>query len=288
MPKSTPGRRHPIDRCKTFELVTEPNEPPRARVTCSTKGCEEFFDHSLNRVNTPPHVIANWARQAGWEVKGEGKKAVCPVCQDAKRQRKGSGPEIAEPKEVATLHQVPDDVLHPDGFGGEDFPTFTAVEDAVEEAAAETIGLDDLDAEHEPQPEPQPEPPMNSAANAPAEPPVPETTAAIKNQRKLFRMLEEHFDPEHHCYVNGYSDDRLAEECDLSLHYVKTVREDGWGSLDDPLLRRIEEKVNKARRRHMQEWEEIKSLVSDTKERQENELAALQREVRMAKEGRKV
>jgi len=236
VPRSSPKGQHPIERCKVFDLVTEPGQAPRARVTCSNADCTQTSDHSLTQVGTPPHVIAQWFRREGWNIRGEGKKAECPDCQIKKRDAKKERRANREPEQTA--------------------------------------------------PQPPKETPAVSAS-AKQDPPVPQTRDTFRQQRKLFGLLEEHFDSDQHCYLRGYSDERLSQDTGLSLTYVRQAREEAFGKLIDPELSRLNDKIAATRKKHAGELDDLARAIAETKERQENELAALQDEVKRKMEGRR-
>jgi hypothetical protein len=60
------------------------------------------------------------------------------------------------------------------------------------------------------------------------------TPLTVSAMRKVFALLEDHFDPEKGEYQNGYSDDRIAKETNISVDGVKKYRVDGFGKLRAP------------------------------------------------------
>lgn len=72
------------------------------------------------------------------------------------------------------------------------------------------------------------------------------TPAVAKAMRRLYQILEDNFDPEAGQYLEGYSDERVAKECEISLDAVKHHRSSAFGKLKPPselaiLQREVEE-----------------------------------------------
>jgi hypothetical protein len=60
------------------------------------------------------------------------------------------------------------------------------------------------------------------------------TPAVARATRKLFQLLEDNFDAEKGAYLHGYSDERVAKECELSVEAVKQHRANAFGKLRPP------------------------------------------------------
>jgi len=60
---------------------------------------------------------------------------------------------------------------------------------------------------------------------------TPTTVTAL---RKVFSILEDNFDPVQGAYIQGYSDERVAKETNISVDAVKKYRVDGFGKLKPP------------------------------------------------------
>jgi hypothetical protein len=60
------------------------------------------------------------------------------------------------------------------------------------------------------------------------------TPAVAKAMRRLYQILEDNFDPEAGQYLEGYSDERVAKECEISLEAVKHHRTSAFGKLKPP------------------------------------------------------
>ena len=60
------------------------------------------------------------------------------------------------------------------------------------------------------------------------------TQKAGKALREVFRLLETHFDADQGCYLNDYSDERIAKETDISKDAVKKYRIEAFGKIKPP------------------------------------------------------
>lgn len=61
--------------------------------------------------------------------------------------------------------------------------------------------------------------------------PTPATGQAL---RKVFSILEDHFDAEAGCYAAGYSDEAIAKDTGISIEAVKNYRVSAFGKLKPP------------------------------------------------------
>lgn len=58
-----------------------------------------------------------------------------------------------------------------------------------------------------------------------------------KLQRKVFALLDDHFDEERRLYRSGWSDKKVAEAADTSEQFVISLRRGGYGELaEDPAI----------------------------------------------------
>ena len=90
---------HPLEKARVWSLHTGHTLPsPYVRIKCDV--CGVTANHNV-KVNTPPNAVASWFKKQGWKIKGEGKRAKCPECVQAKR----------EPL-VAAVQQYPDAFDH--------------------------------------------------------------------------------------------------------------------------------------------------------------------------------
>ena len=60
------------------------------------------------------------------------------------------------------------------------------------------------------------------------------TQTTVQSLRKVFALLEDHFEPANGCYINDYSDERIAKECGISVSGVTKYRIDGFGKIKPP------------------------------------------------------
>lgn len=66
-----------------------------------------------------------------------------------------------------------------------------------------------------------------------------------KLQRKVFALLNDHFDEERRLYKSGWSDKKIAEAADTSEHYVASVRCEAYGELaEDPAITAMKAEID--------------------------------------------
>ena len=94
------------------------------------------------------------------------------------------------------------------------------------------------------------------------------TPAIAKATRKLFALLEDNFDPNTGQYLEGYSDERVAKECDISIDAVKAHRVAAFGKLQPPtelaLLRR---EIDELQKLALQTEADLKAKIKEVNER---------------------
>jgi len=255
--------KHLID-AKALDTIKDSHQRTMVRVTCDLCGATDT--HKLSTLTMPPAAIAKWFRNRGWNIKGNCKKATCPACQEAKPR--------------GGLSLVPD-ASPPPAF------------EAPSPPEAPTT------REPEPVPEPEvlpprdPEPPKAPVTDAtapepPADPPAPLTARAFQQQRKLYLLLETHYDVDAHCYTGGYTDQRCAEETGLSVSYVRQLRENAYGPVIDPEIQRLQATVSKMRKRHREELSALQGMVEEAIERHSRELDKLEAQIKKQIRSRKV
>lgn len=66
------------------------------------------------------------------------------------------------------------------------------------------------------------------ATTAPAAAP---SAGAMRAQAQMFRLLDEHFNPDQGRYDDGWTDERVAKECSLAPAMVREFRKAGFGEL---------------------------------------------------------
>jgi len=60
------------------------------------------------------------------------------------------------------------------------------------------------------------------------------SAAAIAGQARMTKLLMEHFDAAGGTYSDGWSDQRIADECKLSVELIRAVRDEAFGPLREP------------------------------------------------------
>lgn len=58
--------------------------------------------------------------------------------------------------------------------------------------------------------------------------------AAVAAQAKMFKLLSQHFDTDRGLFADGWSDQKVAEDCGLSVGNVTAVRNAAFGELQEP------------------------------------------------------
>ena len=90
------------------------------------------------------------------------------------------------------------------------------------------------------------------------------TPAIAKATRKLFSLLEDNFDPASGQYLEGYSDERVAKECDISIDAVKAHRVNAFGKLAPPSdLYKIKAEVDELQRFALQTENDMRAKLKD-------------------------
>ena len=99
---------------------------------------------------------------------------------------------------------------------------------------------------------------------------VPDATPnAVKAQRKLFALLDEHYDTERFAYQGEHSDETIAAETGLSVDYVAVIREKGYVPLVDPRLSGLRKQAGQIAR-------DLAALPQTIEEMVRNEQASLE------------
>ena len=76
--------------------------------------------------------------------------------------------------------------------------------------------------------------PKEEELNAPAKPPVERSPKAIKALPELYMMLGDYYDPIKKAYKPGWSDEKIADDLELSVQFVRDRRESDFGKLEAP------------------------------------------------------
>lgn len=100
---------------------------------------------------------------------------------------------------------------------------------------------------------------MSKIANAPT---ANNNSAALetsmKLQRKVYTMLDEHFDEDKRLYRDGWSDKKIADAVGTAPVYVETVRRAAYGELaEDPILTALKKDIGSLGQRIADTQEEL-------------------------------
>lgn len=72
-----------------------------------------------------------------------------------------------------------------------------------------------------------------------------EAVANPKLQRKVYALLDDHFDEDRRLYKAGWSDKKIAETAETSEQYVASVRRGAYGELaEDPMVTAIRNEID--------------------------------------------
>ncbi len=90
------------------------------------------------------------------------------------------------------------------------------------------------------------------------------TPLTAKAMRRLFQLLEDNFNAETGEYLEGYSDERIAKECDISLDAVKKHRSAAFGKLQPPSeLQKLKLDLDDLTKFALQNDNEIRAKLKD-------------------------
>ena len=117
--------------------------------------------------------------------------------------------------------------------------------------------------------DPKPDPDL-TIASAP-----PQTPEAIKAERRMYALLDDHYKPDNRQYEPGWHDERVAAESGVAEPRVTFVREGLYGKAVDPFLVVLREDVDAALERLKGERITLNALVRETFDRHEKELLEL-------------
>jgi hypothetical protein len=94
------------------------------------------------------------------------------------------------------------------------------------------------------------------------------TPTTAKATRKMFSLLEDNFDPATGQYLEGYSDQRIAKECEISLEAVKNHRVAAFGKLAPPTdLAIIKREIDELQRFALQTENDMRAKIKDLNHR---------------------
>jgi rhamnose utilization protein RhaD (predicted bifunctional aldolase and dehydrogenase) len=111
---------------------------------------------------------------------------------------------------------------------------------------------------------------------------LPDPATAAKIARRVYAKLEEVFDESSRVYRGGWTDEKVAGECDTAPDHVTRLRRDAFGELaENPVITSLREDIELAR---MFAEEAINKVSADAREKiadLERRLAALSATPRM-------
>jgi hypothetical protein len=94
------------------------------------------------------------------------------------------------------------------------------------------------------------------------------TPVTVVAMRKVFALLEDHFDPVEGMYKNAYSDKKVAAETGISVDAVKKYRVDGFGKLKAPSeLVTLRQQIDELETLFLKTEAEMKAQIKDTRAR---------------------
>lgn len=197
-------------------------------VKCGAEGTKRL----VGRLS--PEFIAKRFRQKGWEI--DGAVAVCPVCVAAGKSRllaaRAGEPDPSDDFRIGDVtlwhgHPVstPTSASTPQPSPASSFPSVPSAPAAPSSEPTSTPAS----------------PPMPMSMSTPSPAPV------SSDMRRLVRAkLDEWFDDAKGRYLDGWSDDRVAEACGTATDVVASLREAAYGPLVpqepeiDPAILKIE------------------------------------------------
>lgn len=255
---------------------------PFVTITCNDCGATNDMNC---KVNNPPHFIANKFRRRGWQVVGEGKRARCPKCVRSKPLSTPLEiPEIKlqpEPVEKPVTTKPPEyeeqfehtaalfnAMLQKHTLSSNDLCKHSGVSTGTayrllrgqKTIKASTLATvkDKLDA-------------FDKARAA-----LPETTEektpmtekpsreAMKKQRMLYTLLEDHYDEDRSAYTDDWTDAKIAEQVGLSTAHVAEIREASFGPIGDPAVTALEARIEALRKEVAADHADLLKIVKET------------------------
>lgn len=271
---------HPLQKAKCWTLFTRHGRQPYVTVTCNDCGATEDMNC---QVNNPPHFIANKFRRRGWQVVGEGKRARCPKCVRSK--------PLSTPLEIPEIQLKPEPVEKPVATKPpeyeETFSHTAALFNATMQKYKMTSGdlckhsgvstgtayrllrgqksikaitlatvkdkLDTFDKARTAQ-ETEEKTPMTEKPSR----------EAMKKQRMLYTLLEDHYDEDRSAYADDWSDAKVAEQVGLAVSHVADIREASFGPIGDPAVTALEVRIEALRKEIAADHADLAKIVKET------------------------
>lgn len=92
---------------------------------------------------------------------------------------------------------------------------------------------------------------------------VTQSGYALRKQRQIFHLLDEHFNVEAGRYNGDWSDKKIAAETNMAESHIAKVRDEAYGPLKtDPALVKLRDEIQETRKALANEMREIKSLAA--------------------------
>ena len=234
--------------------------------------------------NHPPCVVANRLRRTGWKVTGEGKRAVCPTCRTRKPPPK-TQPTLMPKKTPPTKPTPPPPTAAP---AWKPCPLYVQAQDLLLVALdmdgvtmADVVARTPLSAGTlyriqagtrvvRKQTLTQIINELAAFTDTPMKPaiatPLSRDAAreAAKRRRMAYTLLETHYNEEARKYDEGWSDAKIAKECDIAVEFVTTNREDAFGPLGDPRVQALRDQLQALEKKTTEELEELTKFLQST------------------------
>ena len=93
--------------------------------------------------------------------------------------------------------------------------------------------------------------------------------------RRLFTLLEEHYDESLRSYDEGWSDQRVATECGLAERFVAETREDAYGPLLNPAIREISRRLTALEAKSATDIRAIEEMLGTLRAERDAEIKGL-------------
>jgi hypothetical protein len=112
------------------------------------------------------------------------------------------------------------------------------------------------------------------------------SAAALKRQRQMFALLDEHFDTEEGAFEQGWSDAKIAKDTGLSESVVTQAREAAYGPIKvNPALLSAGREVAELRAKMAKDLADLAGMIEQTKAEFEKRLGDLEAKVARAVRG---
>lgn len=103
---------------------------------------------------------------------------------------------------------------------------------------------------------------------------------AMKRQRQMFQLLDDHFDADKGMFATGWDDARIARETGLAESHIVKTREAAYGPIKlSPEVMKLQADLSQTRAKARQDVEQLRQLLAQMQEEHERKITTL--EVRM-------